>query len=246
MWFKKNTEAADNIISSINKYAAETVFWQKTLQDYLRWYRGELKILYGEKTPTENRKVKVTNEQDSAILTWEKIHQQHKYLDDLKLKASVFNDSRLLDIGSGPHPSARVFSKAKMLYCLDPLLSEYIRVGFPLHYYDRVKFIASQAEKMPLPSRSIDAIISVNALDHVDDFEQVAKEIRRILKPNGKMRFHLHYHKKTIEEPIELTDARVKQAFSWDKNFYMVASSKKKRGTKLVNKDENYVLWSNW
>lgn len=228
-----------------DKYVAETYFWESTLSQYVRWYQGKLKVLYGEKSPSRNNKIIAPTEKDSAILTWEKIHQQPKYLEDLKLKPQSFKGQKLLDIGSGPHPSARAF-KASEIYCLDPLLADYVRVGFPLHYYENVKFIAARAEAIPLPDHSIDAVISVNALDHVDNFEDTALEIKRILKRNGKIRFHLHYHKATTEEPIELNDERVLSAYSWVKNMHIVSESKIKRGTKLKVPGEKYVLWSNF
>lgn len=242
MFFK---QIRDKIVPKSDKYAAETKFWESTLSQYIRWYQGEIGILYGEKSPSRKNKVNAPNEKDSAILTWEKMHQQPKYLDDLKLRPLSFKGLKLLDIGSGPHPSARAF-KVKELYCLDPLLAEYVRVGFPLHYYDNVKFVSAKAESMPFLDHSIDAVISVNALDHVDSFEDTALEIRRILKRNGKIRFHLHYHKATTEEPIELNDERVLSAYSWAKNMHIVSESKNKRGTKLKVPGEKYVLWSNF
>ena len=43
------------------------------------------------------------------------------------------------------------------------------------------------AEDMPFP-RSFDGLVSVNALDHVDDFEGTASEIRRVLKEDAVVR----------------------------------------------------------
>ncbi len=234
-----------SIIPKRDKYVAEAKFWESTLVQYVAWYRGKIKVLYGEKSPSEKNKIVAPTERDSAILTWEKIHQQPKYLQDLRLKPSAFKGLKLLDIGAGPHPSARAF-KAKEIYCLDPLLSEYVRSGFPLHYYDNVRFVSSKAEAMPLATHSIDAVISVNALDHVDSFEDTATEIKRVLKRNGKIRFHLHYHSATTEEPIELNDERVLGAYSWVKNFRKIGESTSKRGTKLKIAGEKYVIWSNF
>lgn len=99
---------------------------------------------------------------------------------------------------------------------------------------------------MPFPDNFFDAVISVNAIDHVDDFEQTSKEIERVLKPSGKIRLHIHYHKKTSTEPLELSDKIVGDAFSWCKNFRKVGESFQSRGYELINEDEKYVLWSNF
>lgn len=231
--------------SGDDKYRAELEFWQKTLDQYVEWYEGRLKTLYGEKSPNGSTRVRVNTVKDSAILTWELVHQQKKYLQDLKLTKKAFAKGKLLDIGSGPHPSARVFLGVD-LYCLDPLIPRYAAAGFPLHYYDSTKYVVAHAEEIPVTDRFFDAVISVNALDHVDDFERTALEIKRVLKKNGKLRFHLHYHKGTTEEPIELTDERVASAFSWDKKFRKIGESRTKRGTKLTTQGEKYTLWSNF
>ena len=233
------------IINVNKKNSAEIRFWSEVLMDYIAWYDGNKSILYGEKSPSTIDKVIVSNKKDSAILTWEKIHQQNKYLEDLNLDRTAFEGMRILDIGSGPHPSARVFNNVE-LYCLEPLLPYYLIAGYPLHYYDNVKFVVATAENMPFSDYYFDAIISVNSLDHVNDFELVVSEIKRVLKKNGKIRMHLHYHSSTLEEPISLNDEKVSKSFSWCREFKKIKESKVKRGTTLKGNNEKYVLWSNW
>ena len=227
------------------KYEAEIAHWKRSFSDYQKWFTSEIDELYGEKPPAETDKVAIGPGEINAILTWQKIHQQTKYLEDLQLSENEFADMTLLDVGSGPHPSALAFKNCS-LYCLDPLLPEYLKVGFPMHYYeDRVKFAYGYSEKMPFNDRFFDAVISVNAIDHVDDFQKTAKEIQRVLKPNGKIRMHIHYHKKTPTEPLELNDDVVAKAYEWCINFSKIHETKEKRGYKCA-KDESYALWSNF
>ena len=232
-------------INDDKKYQTEIKFWERTLFAYINWYQGELNPLFGEPPPTESQKVVVNSLKDSAILTWEQVHQGTKYLQDLELQKNAFEGTKLLDIGSGPHPSARVFSNCEV-YCLDPLLPAYISAGFPLHYYDQVKFVHGFAEKIQVADNFFDAVISVNALDHVDDFFQSASEIKRVLNPTGKIRLHLHYHKATSAEPIELNDQIVRDAFQWCDRFVKIGESKSKRGHTLTEEGESYTLWSNF
>jgi len=226
------------------KYQGEVNFWRSVLEDYVLWYTGK-KTLYSEKPPKNHQKIKGFSLRDSAILTWGKVHQEKKYLQDLNLKSHAFRGKTLLDIGSGPHPSALCF-KGIDLYCLDPLLPEYIKIGFPIHYYQKVKFIHGKSEKIPIPSNYFDVIISVNAIDHVDDIEITAKEMKRVLKKNGHLRLHIHYHKATQTEPIELNDKIVSKLFKWCKGFHKVSEHKEKRGHILEDKSEKYALWSNF
>jgi len=178
------------------------------------------------------------------MLTWLKLHQEPKYLDDLMLDKMAFSGLRILDIGSGPLPSAQAFEDCE-IYCLDPLLPEYAKLGYPSCYGDRVKFTSGFSEKMPLKDNFFDAVISVNAIDHVDDIYKTALEIKRVLKPDGKIRIHAHYHKKTTTEPLELNDKVMGRAFNWCKNFRRVKESTTKRGSVAPN-GEIYVLWSNF
>jgi ubiquinone/menaquinone biosynthesis C-methylase UbiE len=227
------------------KNDGELEFWKNSIALYIKWYLGEIDELYGETHPSAAQKIKGFNLTDSAILTWGKIHQEAKYLQDLALPRESFSGMRLLDIGSGPIPSARAFDNCA-LYCLDPLLPSYLAIGFPIHYYERVKFVHACSEDIPFPNNYFDAIISVNALDHVDNFEKTTLEIRRVLKPGGKIRFHLHYHAPTKLEPIELSDSKIIDSFGWCPNFKKISESKKKHGTELQQGEGIYTLWSNF
>jgi ubiquinone/menaquinone biosynthesis C-methylase UbiE len=184
-----------------DKYSAELDFWIDELDEYQKWYLGE-KEIWGVPIPREDEKVKKYDLKSNAILTYLK-HQQAKYLRELDLSPEAFRGQRILDIGAGPVPSATVFTGAEV-YSLDPLLSQYVRAGFPLHFYDNVRFVNAPAEAIPVEDRFFDAVISVNAIDHVDDLAKTAREITRVLKPGGRFAMHVHYHKPTLNEPIEI------------------------------------------
>ncbi len=228
------------------KYKAEMTFWKGILINYEEWFDGKIPILYEEPCPDEGSKIFSFNKRYSALLTWIEVHQKTKYLEDLLLNRSAFDGSRILDIGSGPLPSALAYSNCE-IYCLDPLMPLYMEAGFPIHIYDqRLKFVFGFSEHMPFEDDYFDAIISVNAIDHVDDFKLTVNEIKRVLKPGGKLRFHIHYHLKTATEPLELNDEIVAEAFSWDKNFRKISESKQKRGSVVEVNTESYTLWSNF
>jgi len=229
----------------LDKHAAESSFWREELQRQIKWYTGEPIEMYGENPPTEEEKIKVRTTKDSAILTWGKIHQQAKYLSDLSLEKSAFEGLKLLDIGAGPYPSAIVFAGCD-LYCLDPLVPQYLEIGFPLHHYENVHFVHGYSENIPLMDNFFDAVISVNAIDHVDAFYKTSIETSRVLKPRGKVRMHIHYHPPTETEPLELNDNIVGSAFSWCDGFRKVRDSKTKRGHTLTESGESYALWSNF
>lgn len=228
-----------------DKYGSELDFWRKEIHNYVEWYKGE-KILYDTKPPLFDQKIRAYTEEHSAILTWFELHQKPKYIQDLRLTADRFKSMRLLDIGSGPFPNSLVFNDCEV-YSLDPLIAKYIEIGYPLfHYESRAKFIKGFSEYIPIEDDFFDAVISVNAIDHVDDFEKTAIEIERVLKPGGLLRMHVHYHKPTIEEPLEINDMRFMSAYSWVDNLIKIFESQTKTGYSLVNEKEKYVVWSNF
>ena len=99
---------------------------------------------------------------------------------------------------------------------------------------------------MPWEDNSFDHVLFFNVLEHIFNYNHIVAEIARVLKPGGKLRFHIHYHTKTATEPLELNDQIVSEAFSWDKNFRKIYESKRKRGSIVDDNADSYTLWSNF
>ena len=77
----------------------------------------------------------------------------------------------------------QVFEGCKEKYCVDHLIEKYQELGYPQKdFFNDVDFVNSKSESMPFENGYLDAVISVNALDHVDDFEKTSTEIKRVLK----------------------------------------------------------------
>lgn len=225
------------------KRDAEVRFWKNEIKNYIGWYNGDIKELYGNPTPI--KKIKAPTLKISAILTFFEIHQKNKYLNDLLLDKNDFKGMRILDIGSGPFPSGLCFEDCEV-FSLDPLHDRYLSAGYPIHCYDqRARFVHSSAESMPFEDSFFDVVISVNAIDHVDDFSKTALEIKRVLKPNGRFRMHVHYHPKTTAEPIELNDQIFLAHYAWVNDIKIQKVSKQKTGTTIQDQKELYVVWGN-
>lgn len=231
------------IFSGKDKEFAEIKFWRKQIKKYVSWYNGEIEELYGHPTPIN--KVKAHTIELSAILTFFEVHQKVKYRNDLRLNVDEFAGLKILDIGSGPFPSALCFSDCEV-YSLDPLFDSYLSAGYPIHCYEaRGRFVHAKAEAMPFDDGFFDAVISVNAIDHVNDFAEAAKEIKRVLRPGGRFRMHVHYHPKTKAEPLELNDEVFLKHYSWVTDLKKFSESKRKTGTSLSSDEELYVVWGN-
>lgn len=228
----------------LSKQDAELGFWKREIHKYRKWYRGKLEVHYRTGLPASDQKVHLASEADSAIVTWHRLHQEPKYLHDLQLPADAFEGMRLLDVGSGPMPSGTCFKRAK-LYCLDPLWPQYLQAGFPIHHYGAVRFIHAPAEKIPMTDSFFDAVVSVNAIDHVDDIRAVAAEIRRVLKPDGLLRMHVHYHAVKKCEPVAISDRLFQDLFESCGPLIKIATTRRNFSTELPA-DEQFVVWSNF
>ena len=162
--------------------------------------------MYGRRPPSPAEKhVRETIEASAGVTTL--AVSLDRYPEALKIPRDHFAGKTLLDVGCGPYPLSMAFEDCRIVG-LDPLILRYETAGFPLYEFtDRVTFVQGFAEEMPFPSRSFDAVISVNAIDHVDDFARAAREISRVLKKDGVLRMQVHYHSPKELEPNALTDA---------------------------------------
>jgi len=236
-----------NLPFNNHKNEAELKFWEEELNRYKNWYDGKIS-LYKTPPPTNKEKVRLNKDKfKNAAMTWNKVFQEQKYLIDLDLKKNIFADMRILDIGAGPHPSSLCFDGAEV-YGVDHLMANYSKLGYPMGEYDhRYHFIQSDAEKMPFPNTYFDAVISVNAIDHVDNLTKVSMEIKRVSKPKLKFRMHVHYHPKTITEPLELNDQIFRSTFSWVPKLHKIHESQYKDiGRSQAAPGELYVVWTNF
>jgi SAM-dependent methyltransferase len=153
------------------------------------------------------------------------------YSEELKLPTNHFEGKRVLEIGCGPLVPILQFSGCER-HAIDPLANRYMECGWPLYEYE-ASILNVNGEKLPYPDKYFDAAISVNALDHVDDFEKVASEMQRVAK---SVYFEVEYHEPTVMEPITLSHDRVKRAFDRSNLTMVIDRSGKEMFEALVER----------
>jgi len=184
-----------------SKQLGELVWWHKRIRELTTWYNGL----------DDNKKVKQYNLIGNVAVSWTNAIPKYPRL--IQLPTDYFQNMKILDIGCGPLPFALAFTDCE-IYGIDPLLDMYRRMGFPVDEYSkRLTYVSCPAENMPFEDEFFDAIISVNAIDHVDDLAQVASEISRVLRPGGIVRFWIEYHTPRILEPWSIDDATIIRYF---------------------------------
>jgi SAM-dependent methyltransferase len=193
------------------KHEAELAFWQDALRHLKGWFQNGETGRSGIRPPRPDQKINIS---DSWVVN--AVATRHamcpSYTERLRIERDLLKGKRVLDVGSGPLAPILQFAKCTR-HCVDPLANVYMTAGWPLFEYD-AKFINTGGECLPYPDGYFDAVISVNALDHVEDFEKVASEMQRVLRRGGEAYFEVEYHMPTVTEPVKLNDARVVDAFS--------------------------------
>ncbi len=193
------------------KYLRELQWWQREVSEKIvPWYRGDINEVWGILSPECTDGPSQTERIDAVNIF---SHAALYYQDLLAIDPGRDHWNRVLDVGCGPLlPGLHI--PCNELWCVDPLLEHYYAAGFPVRNRGAV-LIPCFAENMwPLPSNMFDVVVSHNAIDHVDDFERAVSEIERVAKVNATIRFTVTYHKPTFTEPMELTDDRIRAAFS--------------------------------
>lgn len=192
------------------KYRAEMQHWRDELAHLNDWFTEGTRDWWGIPAPTAEQKAASSGVWSAdAILTMHALRPS--YHEELQLRPDALAGERVLEVGCGPLAPVLSFDHCER-HGLDPLIDQYTAAGWPLYALDTT-FVNAGAERMPYPDSYFDTVISVNALDHVDDFEQSASEIQRVLKPGGRIMFEVEYHEPTITEPLKLDDSRIAQAF---------------------------------
>jgi ubiquinone/menaquinone biosynthesis C-methylase UbiE len=193
---------------------AEIFYWKAELERYVSWYNGE--TLHGTPPPAPEERVTGHTPAIDAAMTFVKLAQYRRYQDALDLVPRALVGKRVLDVGCGPLPNLLVFEDCER-HGVDPLVNRYRAAGYPLDTWSAEGFTyhCAPAEKMPFSDDYFDAVVSVNAVDHVDDFNAVAQEIQRVLRPDGLLRMQVNYHRPTVTEPVSLNDAAMQASYRW-------------------------------
>jgi ubiquinone/menaquinone biosynthesis C-methylase UbiE len=101
---------------------------------------------------------------------------------------------RVLEIGAGSGLNLPFYGpKVTELYALEPSAQlRRIARRRARHLRFPVEFLASSAEGIPLPSGSIDTVVSTWTLCTIPDVERALAEMRRVLVPDGELLFVEH------------------------------------------------------
>ena len=131
--------------------------------------------------------------------------------DNFQIDFELFRDKRVLEIGCGTglihHINMPCFRVG-----IDPL-SSYLRSRLS---YSTAHLITGIGEKLPFKNESFDIVLCLNILDHTSNPEEVLKEIKKVLKDEGLLIFHLNTFQlpRTLLSKLSLIDSPHPHHFS--------------------------------
>ena len=151
-------------------------------------------------------------------------HYKHFYTAHFSLHETFYEGKTIVDIGCGPRGSLEWASMAHQRIGLDPLASEYLKLGASEH---NMEYIDSPSENIPLEDESCDAVFSFNSLDHVESIEKTISEIKRIVKPGGMFLLIVEInHPPTSCEPHVIVPAELLESLKPEFHFELLKAHK--------------------
>lgn len=123
--------------------------------------------------------------------------------------ARFLNGKVVADFGCGPRGSLCWATAAKERIGIDVLAHAYRRFGIERH---NMRYVQCTERSVPLPANSVDVLFTLNAMDHVDSFVQMSREVVRVLGPCGEFIGSLNLDEPpTTCEPQTLTEDVVRE-----------------------------------
>jgi ubiquinone/menaquinone biosynthesis C-methylase UbiE len=169
--------------------------------------RGVVRRVYLKVFPVqykETHELRYWNSRVAAERVLRNDHYQYFYSSFFGLDLSFYKGKKILDVGCGPRGSLEWATEASERIGLDPLASEYLKLGANRH---KMRYVDAPSERMPFEKDHFDVVCSFNSLDHVADLGKTVAEIKRVVKPAGLLLLIVEInHPVTANEPIVIKD----------------------------------------
>ncbi len=117
--------------------------------------------------------------------------RQQPLTPELEKISKKWKSGKLLDIGCGPANSTLPFAKTGFSCSAIDISSNMLKLAkqYAKKHSVKIKFIKGDLLKLPFPNQSFDYVISIASFHHLDSESKrlkALKEIKKVLKKNGK------------------------------------------------------------
>lgn len=135
-----------------------------------------------------------TRTKQGSYVHWH--HLDNQELETFGLNARALKGKTVVDLGCGPRGILNSLPAGHRLF-IDSLMAHYQTEGL-LKKVLGCSYLAACGEELPLKDASIDWVICTNAIDHMFNPLQAAKEIARVLKPDGRLFLDVFYLERNL------------------------------------------------
>ena len=104
----------------------------------------------------------------------------------VKELTSTWKNQNLLEIGCGSGRFSVILAKSNPNMIFMDLSEAMLEITLQKAGHNH-KGLNASVYKIPLPSNSIDAVLSINVLNHIEDLEKALSEINRVLMDEGEL-----------------------------------------------------------
>jgi ubiquinone/menaquinone biosynthesis C-methylase UbiE len=146
-------------------------------------------------------------------------------LDDLEREAIGRVRGRVLEIGAGEGENFGAFHADVEWVGLEPDAARRAELTTRAREWGhRAEVLDAVAERIPLPDASVDAVVGTYVLCSVDDQATALAEVRRVLRPGGRVVFvdHVaappHTFKRALQRAVTPFSARFCHNCHWDRD----------------------------
>lgn len=139
--------------------------------------------------------------------------EQVEKLKVIKSKIGVRETDLLLDVGCGTGISTNFFKCQSV--GIDPSF-EMIKQG-------RGNLIVANAENLPFKDESFDIILSVTAIHNFNDYKKAIQEMKRVIKPKGRIIITILKKAKKAEEMKGDLERSAFRTFESRKDFILIS-----------------------
>ncbi len=125
---------------------------------------------------------------DKAVNDAQRTREAERVMSVLERYHLTIDGQRILDFGCADGALTIGYLNSGAAHVVGMDVDEgAVRRARELHRDERLTFLKSDVELLPVPDSSIDAVVSYDTFEHVSDPPAILKEMWRILKPGGWM-----------------------------------------------------------
>ena len=110
---------------------------------------------------------------------------KHEYIHRYALASQFAGGKDVLSIGGGGYGSRILAQAAASVVEVDVDKHAMEHTKRESSHVGNLKFVQGSCDAMPLEDQSIDIVVSFENLEHVEKYDEMLMEIKRILRPNG-------------------------------------------------------------